>query len=160
MLSCNLPPSAQVSLLARREHVVEPAALSFCHSHCWSLPPCCSGAKHVVTCNFTPGWFGGNGPLPLLHNRVSYIVKSNPDQSGCLVSIFIAPPSLPSSLPDSKMPFQTRTQTCELLACRNTVSPLFRPLLPCVMQVSIEKACYSSPTLRYFFQAKEEQTKL
>lgn len=33
--------------------------------------------------------------LPLLHNPVSGIVKSNLDQSGCLGSIFLAPPSPP-----------------------------------------------------------------
>jgi hypothetical protein len=112
---------AQVSVLARREHGAELAALSFCHSHCRCLPPCCSGVKQVVTWNFTPGWFGGKGPPPLLHNRVSEIVKLNLDQTGCLGSIFIAQPSPPSSLADSKMPFQTRTQTCEPLAGHNTL---------------------------------------
>jgi hypothetical protein len=117
---CNLPSLKTVCSGFRREHGAELATLSFCHSHFHCLTPCCSWVKHVVTCNFTLRWFGGKGPLPLLHNRVSEIVKLNLDQTGCLGSIFIEPPSPPpSSLADSKMPFQTRTQTCEPLAGHN-----------------------------------------
>lgn len=89
---CNLPPSvwnliAHVSLLARREHRVELAALSFCHSHCCCLQPSCFRAKHV-TWKWTPGYFGGNVPLPLLHNPVSGIVKLSFDQNlVCLSSV-------------------------------------------------------------------------
>ena len=95
---------AQVSLLAKRERGAELAALSFCHSHCLYLPNC-SRAKHVVTWNWTPGWFGGNGPLPLLHNPVSGIVKLNLDQMVVLVPSF-SHRLAPSFLPDSKTPLR------------------------------------------------------
>ena len=95
---CNLPSLKPVCSGFRREHGAELAALSFC-----SATPTAAACpamlfmsqQGVVPCNFTPGWFGRKGPLPLLHNRVSEIVKSNLDQTGCLVSIFIAPPSPP-----------------------------------------------------------------
>jgi hypothetical protein len=74
---CNLPPPPQPEIRLNRFDCyhqeiigVEPAALSFCHSHCCYLRPSCS---RVFTWSPAAGhrrWFGGNGPLPLLYNPV------------------------------------------------------------------------------------------
>ncbi|EDL03342.1 mCG1026215, partial [Mus musculus] len=48
---------------------VELPAHSFCHAHCWNLPPCCSEAITCSPCYWTPRLFGGNRvPFPFLHN--------------------------------------------------------------------------------------------
>jgi hypothetical protein len=59
-----------LTVSTKRASGVEPATLSFCHSHCYYLLPSCSWANTWPPETGLQGWFGGNGPLPLLHNPV------------------------------------------------------------------------------------------
>jgi hypothetical protein len=66
---CSLPSSnLKGSIVYIR---MELAAQPFCHTQCWSLLLCCSGAIHVVTLLLDSKiiW-RESGPLPLLHNCV------------------------------------------------------------------------------------------
>jgi hypothetical protein len=73
---------------------VEPATLSFCHSHCCYLPPSCS-----TVCTWSPAaglgrWFGGNAP-PFFISPCFRILKLSFDQNLVLALSFLSLPRFP-----------------------------------------------------------------
>jgi hypothetical protein len=128
---CNLPRPLSLKPgwtgFTKRASGLEPATLSFCHFHCYCLPPSCSG---TITWSPETGlqeWFGGNGPLPLLHKQVSGHSKIEPWSNRSLGFIFLMQPSSLFS-PRFQDASQTRTQTCGHLdgcnRCRHQMSHL------------------------------------
>jgi hypothetical protein len=99
----------------------------------WSFPlnrsaaptagACCFAVLEPYTwspCHWTLRLFGRNwAPFPCLITACR-IVKLSFDQDDCLSSVFISCRLVPLLFQVSKMPFQARTQICDLLAGHNT----------------------------------------
>ena len=62
---CNLPDPLSLKPACSG---VELATQSFCHTHCWNLPLCCSEAITCSPATLLQDYLAGIGPLPLLHN--------------------------------------------------------------------------------------------
>ena len=93
---------------------VELPAQSFCHAYCWNLPLCCSEPCTWSPCYWTPRLIGGNwAPFPFLIIACG-TVKLSFDQNACLSCIIFSRRLALLLFQVSKMPFQPRTQTCDL----------------------------------------------
>ena len=86
-------------------------AQSFCHAHCWNLPPCCSEPYTRSPCYWTPRLIGGNQiPPPSFITECRNSKNWTLSRDLCLGSFLISGSPAPLLFQVSKMPFQARTQ--------------------------------------------------
>ena len=116
IISCNLRTLSLKSVssgftISKKRTGMEPATLSFCHSHCcYLLPATCRLAVPEST-TWSPATglqdcLAGISPFPLLHNPVHGIVKMSFDQKPIFLAPSLSRRLAPSSLPGSKMPLR------------------------------------------------------